>query len=48
MSSQMGRALGFENGRHRDLQHITSDTFCWKEFVLKEELIRYEPYGLIL
>lgn len=38
----MGRELGFQNGRHTDLQNVTKDTFCWKEFILKEELIRYE------
>ncbi|EXL66429.1 hypothetical protein FOPG_17390 [Fusarium oxysporum f. sp. conglutinans race 2 54008] len=36
----MGRELGFQNGQHTDLQNVTHDTFCWKEFILKEELIR--------
>jgi hypothetical protein len=42
----MGRELGFQNGRHADLQNVTKDTFCWTEFILKEELIRYGFYGL--
>lgn len=42
----MGRELGFQNGRHTDLKNVTKDTFCWKEFILKEELIRYEFCGL--
>jgi hypothetical protein len=44
---QMGRELGFQNGQHGDLQHITNHTFCWKDFVLKEELIRYGLFGLV-
>ena len=42
----MARELGFQNGRHTDLQYATKDTFSWKEFVLKEELIRYESCSL--
>lgn len=41
----MARELGFQNGRHTDLQSVTKDTFNWKEFVLKEELIRYDFYS---
>ncbi|SPJ90954.1 uncharacterized protein FTOL_13356 [Fusarium torulosum] len=36
----VGRELGFQNGQHRDLQHVINNTFCWKEFIVKEELIR--------
>jgi hypothetical protein len=48
MCCQMGRELGFQNGRHTDLENVTKDTFCWKAFILKEELIRYESCGLSL
>ncbi|KAJ5457036.1 hypothetical protein N7530_012310 [Penicillium desertorum] len=44
----MGRELGFQNGRHTDLQNVTKDTFCWEEFILKEELIRTLTYMIIL
>ncbi|KAJ8061506.1 hypothetical protein OCU04_009320 [Sclerotinia nivalis] len=44
----MGRELGFQNGRHTDLQNVTKDTFCWKEFILKEELIRTLTSMIIL
>lgn len=38
----MARELGFQNARHMDLESVTMDTFNWEEFVLKEELIRYD------
>ena len=38
----MARELGFKNGRHENLEHVTIDMFRWEEFILKEELIRYE------
>lgn len=41
----MARELGFHNGRHTDLQSVTKDTFNWREFVLREELIRYDFHG---
>jgi hypothetical protein len=43
----MARELGFQNARHTDLQYATKDTFSWKEFILKEELIRYEFCSLL-
>ncbi|KAH7378189.1 hypothetical protein BKA64DRAFT_688095 [Cadophora sp. MPI-SDFR-AT-0126] len=44
----MGRELGFQNGRHTDLENVTKGTFSWKEFILKEELNRTLTYMLIL
>ncbi|KAK5059884.1 hypothetical protein LTR84_009767 [Exophiala bonariae] len=44
----MARELGFQNGRHTDLQYVTEDTFDWKEFILKEELIRTLTYMVVL
>lgn len=43
----MARELGFHNGRHENLEHVTRDTFSWKEFILKEELVRYEGRRLL-
>ncbi|KAH7087714.1 hypothetical protein FB567DRAFT_352456 [Paraphoma chrysanthemicola] len=44
----MGRELGFQNSQHTDLHKVTQDTFCWKEFILKEELIRTLTYTIVL
>ncbi|KEF62012.1 uncharacterized protein A1O9_03584 [Exophiala aquamarina CBS 119918] len=44
----MARELGFQNGRHTDVQYVTKDTFNWKEFILKEELIRTLTYMIVL
>ncbi|KAH7080864.1 hypothetical protein FB567DRAFT_114394 [Paraphoma chrysanthemicola] len=44
----MGRELGFHNGQHKNLHNATKDTFCWKEFILKEEFIRTLTYTVVL
>lgn len=38
----MARELGFRSGRHDDLENLTPETFDWKAFVLREELVRYD------
>jgi hypothetical protein len=36
----MAREIGFAHASHGDLKSLTEDSFKWKEFILKEELIR--------
>lgn len=43
----MARELGFHSGRHADLEYVAKDTFIWKDFILKEEFIRYEDCRLL-
>ncbi|KIW71365.1 hypothetical protein, variant [Phialophora macrospora] len=44
----MARELGFQNGRHENLEDVTRDTFSWEEFILKEELVRTLVYMIVL
>ena len=43
----MARELGFAHASHGDLMSpLTDFSFDWKEFILKEELIRYASWSL--
>ncbi|OQU99891.1 Fungal specific transcription factor domain-containing protein isoform 2 [Cladophialophora immunda] len=44
----MARELGFAHASHGDLGSLTESNFNWKEFILKEELIRTLNYMVVL